>query len=324
MLDKKISETKIRQNHHVFLLLALTLLLAIRVLPALKAPLSTYGYDFGFYYYAASHAAWHWRDFLQSVWGGYNSIIFLLGAIIHLPPAVTLSGSYFLSAIFLGVTIYLLMSGGAGFGSTEKKLSSITGVLAVILLGCSLFQAELYSMFLWKNVVALPFLVLSFKYLMDKNYKAFATCAAAVLLLHRTTAIILILTFSLYLIYELIKNKAYKILLALFSGALILIVTAFSFFNFKSIILNLIYNNNYYVRTGLFLENQNLLLLWWPSLILAIAGLALYLKRKQHPLLPIFAGLCLAWVVFKFPFYRRMLVYLDLTVICFAAYFLDK
>ena len=54
MFNKNTRETKIFADYLPYLLISLTLLLVIRILPSLKAPLSSYGYDFGFYYTSES------------------------------------------------------------------------------------------------------------------------------------------------------------------------------------------------------------------------------------------------------------------------------
>lgn len=314
MDGKNPIETKASTNTSLYLLLSLTLLLLIRVLPILKSPLSTYGYDFGFYFYAAGHAAFSWHDLSQIVFGGYNSPLFLLGHWLHIAPAITLTGSYFFAAIFLGLALYLLM----------KNFSLKAGVLAAALAACSLFMAESYNMFLWKETLALPFLVLALKFLMEKKPLAFFLSFVAVLLLHRTSAIILLLTSALYLLYNQLRDKNYIAILLELAGTAVLAAGAYEIFHLQSIINNLLYNNNPYVRSGLFLEGQNIFLLWWPSLILGIAGLILYLKKRQHALLPIFTALILAWISLKLPFYRRFLLYLDVSVIFFGAYFLGQ
>ncbi len=346
-MQTNTKETK-PQFYTAGLLLALTLLMAIRLLPMLKAPISAYGYDFGFYLSAAKTAAWHFKDLGQSLWGGYNSPWFVLANLIHLPASVSLVGSYFFMAVFSGWSIYYLMLG----------YDKLTGIFAVSLVALSQIQMESYFMFLWKNAMALPFLFLGFTllenavnetnnknqtlpeqqksdkssissltgfgFLRKKNWWGFASSSLLILLLHRTTAIIYFLTLGLYLIWAQIKSKSYKTLIAIILGACLLLAACYLLFPIKSIISNLINNNNYYVSTGLFLQGQDLFSLWWPTAFLALAGLIIYLKRKQQPLLPIFTGLCLVWLAFKLPFYRRILIYLDLAVICFAAYFLGQ
>jgi len=298
-----------------WLLLALSALIIIRILPILKSPLSTYGYDFGFYSYAAGHAgAFHFIDlFNNAIWGGYNNPIFLIGSWLHIPSALLVSEFYFLAGIALGVAVYFWM----------KLKNPTAGIFACLLLAASFVQTSGYLMYLWKNIVALPVLVLGFKFLEEKKYWQLAVCAAAILLLHRTTAIVFILTVGIYFIASLIRQKKFRLLASLFFAALILGTAGFYFLHLKSLVLGLIYNNNYYVTTGLFMESANFWQIWWPFLLLALPGLYLYLKKRQHPILPIFTAVLLIWIGFKFPFYRRMLLYLDLCLIVYAAYFLS-
>ncbi len=309
------AETKNKNLPIVFLLTSLTTLLVLRVLPIFKSPLSTYGYDYGFYLYAAEHAqTLRLSSWLTVLWGGYNNPLFYLAHVLRVPPGVMLNEAYFAAVIFAGVGFYFLL----------KRFSWQAGALACALFGLSLVQTEGYLMFLWKNILALPFLLLGFYFFTQKRFRPWLICSLLIFLTHRTTAIIYALTLSMYGIYWLIKHKKYFLLIGFGLLALIMVLCGFYFLNLKSLILNLISNNNYYVRTGLFLENQNLFALWWPYLLLALPGMWLYLKRREHWLLPIFAGLCLTWIFLHLPFYRRVLFYLVLAVIYFASYFLGQ
>ncbi len=305
----------ISQSNTAFLLLALLPLLFIRLLPVLSAPLSTYGYDFGFYYYAANQAHFSLADIYQVIWGGFDSPVFIIGKWLHLPAQLTLVGSYFLASVFLGLCLYLLM------GTISKNRTA--GIFAVLLLTGSMVQSEAYTMFLWKNILALPFLILGFQFLVQKKWRLFIVFSLMILLLHRTTAIIYFLTAGLYLLWLMIRAKNYRAILATIIIIIVIVIVCFYSLPLKSVIFNLLYNNNYYVRTGLFLENQNWLDILWPTAILAIAGLILYVKNKQEALLIILGAISLFWIVVKLPFYHRILIYLDLAIICFAAYFLS-
>lgn len=309
-------ETKSKNPHTiVWLLAALCVLLVLRALFLLKAPLSGFGYDYGFYLYAAEHAQKLQIDsLLVALWGGFSSPLFYLGNLLHLPSGIILNEIYFFSAIFLGLAFYFVFA----------PKNRLAGILAAILAASSLIQSEAYFMFLWKNIVALPFLLLGFKFFLQGRWKIFALSSAAILLTHRTTAIIYFLTLLLYGIYWLIKQKKYKLLTTLLIVFSLLLTASYFLLNLKPLILNLIAHNNYFVRTGLFLENQNLFALWWPFLALGLAGLVLHLYRRENWLWPIFGGLCLLWIFFHLPFYRRIIIFLDLAVIYFAAYFLSQ
>ena len=228
---------------------------------------------------------------------------------MHLPAEAGLNFTLFLLALLLGFTFYLAFQ--------NKKFA----LFAVLLCACSIIQAESYSMFLWKTLLALPFLVLGFKFLQEKKWLAFAISTLIILLTHRTTAIIYLLTIGLYFIWQLIKAKRYKWIVGGLTTTGFLIILFLP--QLKIIIQNLISNNNYFVRTGLFLPYQNLFSLLWPYLLLAIPGLYLYIKQKEQPLWLILFGVSVLWFIFHLPFYRRILIYLDLSLIVFAAYFLS-
>lgn len=288
ILDKKTGSTT------GWLLLTLSALIIIRILPILKSPFSTYGYDFGFYSYEAGHAGqFHFIDlFNNAVWGGYNNPIFLIGSWLHIPSALLVSEFYFLAAVALGLAIYFWM----------KLKSQAAGIFACLLVAASFVQTSGYLMYLWKNIVALPLLVLGFKFLEEKKYWQLAVCTAVILLLHRTTAIVFISSLIIYGIWQFIQQKKFRLLAGLFAAALILAATGFYALHLKSLIFNLIHNNNYYVTTGLFMEGSNFWLIWWPFLLLALPGVYLYLKKRQHPILPVFTAILLIWIAFKFPF----------------------
>lgn len=311
-IDKK---QKSNQTHFAYIFLSLAFLMVMRLLPLLKAPLSFYGYDFGFYWHAAQNAQrLTASDFAAILWGGFNSPLFFLGRLLHVPPAFSTVGIFFLSALFLGLCMYFWL----------KNQGGLSGVFACLLVALSPIQAESYRMFLWKNALALPFLVLGFKFLAEKKWRPFILCTLIILITHRTTAIIYLLTTSLYLIWTVAKNKKWKLLAALgLTGSLLLIIGYYAF-DFKSVVLSLIQNSNFYVRTGLFFENQNFLALFWPVLLLAAAGFVAYVFHKQNVLPVIFALVCALWFILHLPFYRRILIYLDLSIIFFAAYFLGR
>ncbi len=91
-MQKRIPETKIKNVPLIFLLLALKVLLLIRLIPILKSPLSNYGYDYGFYLYAASHASGlHLNNFLTALWGGYNNPLFYLACILRIPAGLIIT-----------------------------------------------------------------------------------------------------------------------------------------------------------------------------------------------------------------------------------------
>jgi hypothetical protein len=172
--------------------------------------------------------------------------------------------------------------------------------------------------------MALPFLILSFKFLEEKNYRLLAVSSLVILFLHRTTAIIYFLALGIYAAIYLARQRKYKLLGTLSLSASLLALAGYHFLNLQPLLAGFLANKNTYVTNGLFMENAGLLGLWWPVIVLALPGIFLYFKNRQHLMLPIFTALLLGWIAFKLPFYRRTLLYLDLCLIAYAAYFLSS
>lgn len=294
-------------------LFGLVFLLISRLLPLIKAPLSAFGYDYGFYYYAASNPTQGWRSVLTGFSGGFDNSIFHIFKFFHIPPEISLSLSYLIFSVFLGLSLYWFFI----------PKNRTVGIIAVFLYSISMVQMESYLMFLYKNAFALPFLILGYKYLMAKRWQPFVFCTAAILFIHRTTAIIYLLAIGFYSIWMMIKNKKWKLLTSLGAIFGLLFAACYFLLPLKSIIFNLIKNNNYLVRTGLFLPYNNPLALIWPMLILAMLGVFIYIKQKENILPFLFSIICILWIMFNLPFYRRIWIYFDLSLIIFASYFLS-
>ncbi len=313
MENQNLSETKKNQKTVAYLLLSLFGLLIVRLLPILKAPLSTYGYDYGFYAYGIKYLiAPTLESFFPVIWGGYNNPLFYLSKILNIPGNIILNELYLLAAIFLGVALFLF------FGKKNK----LAGIFAVILVAASIIQSEAYTMFLWKSLVALPFLVLGFKFFIEKRYWPFALSSLAILLTHRTTAIIFFLSLALYFLFIQIKNKKifWLIAEALISGLILFLLWPV----FQNYFLTFFLNANSAVKEGIFLNSKSFVSILWAPVLLAIPGVVLYIKNKEHPLLTVFTSLIIVWLIFHLPFYRRMLIFLDISLILYGAYFLAK
>ena len=308
------TETKIQIPYPALLLLALTFLIIVRLLPMLKAPLGNYGYDYGFYLYAINHLSPLLpQTWLTALWGGYNNPLFYLATLLHISGSIMLNELYLALSVLLGVSLYV-------FFRLERKIA----VFAVLLLACSVIQTEGYTMYLWKNLAALPFLILAFTFLGERKWWPVILNSLMIFLTHRTTAIIYCLTLAVYAIAELIRHKKYNWLIVLACCGLAVPVGLFNFSRLRPTIEDLITNHNSYVSSGLFLPGQNLLPLLWPFLLLALPGLYVYTKRRGLDVINIFTVICLLWYIFQLPFYRRFLIYLDLSMIIYAAYFLGQ
>ncbi len=307
--DQKPNHTPI-----TLLILAFSGLILSRLLPLFKAPLSAFGYDYGFYLDALKNAqSLNWQDGLTAFWGGFNNPLFYFFNLLHLPPQFILTLSYLFFALLTGLALYWLFS-------PQNKTA---GLFALLLFTLSLVQMESYTMFLYKHALALPFFILGFKFALEKRWGWFMASTCLILLTHRTTAIIYVLTLGLYWTGLFIKQKKYKPLMVGYALLILSLLFGFFFLNLQSIIFNLIRHNNLNVRTGLLFDQENILKYVWPLLPLALAGMVTSYKQKTHILWLILSGVCLVWLTFHLPFYRRVWLYFDLSLIIFSAYFLS-
>lgn len=300
-----------RAPHHAYLFLILTLMILLRLIPIYFSPLPTYGYDFGFYLHALKQtsSALDWSSLSAALRGEYLNPLLAIINSFHPPLEQALSLLMFVSSIAAGLAFYFY------FRKSDPK----AGILAVILMSLSITQAEVYTMFLLKTSLALPFLILSFKFLQEKKYPTLLLCAGAIAVLHRTTLIILLLSFGGYLFYILAREKKFLLLSAIGLAA------AAALISFDEQILRIIsilfsYKNERVMR-GIFLENHNLALTFLPYLLIAAPGLIRCVKRKEHLIWLVLVCLLIIWIILKLPFYRRLLLYLELTLVFFSSYF---
>jgi len=295
-------------RRYLLFLAGLAVFIIVRLLPVFKQPLYTYGYDYGFYLNALNHPPpANWGSFFGGISGNYFNPLFFLFHLLKLPPATALNLSYFVIAVLVGIAFYFLL---------DKN--PIAGTAAMVLAAVSAAESQAYAMFLWKNMLGLVWLLLAIKFIQEKKWKWLVLTGVLLFLTHRTTLIILLISLSAYLVYELAARKYYKWL----GLCLAVFVIAFPFL--KDFYHNFLGNPNTDVVAGILLDLPTFFKSTWPTMILAAAGLVFYLKSKEHRFAVFFLGVNLMWVALKLPFYNRIILYLDVALVFFAAYFLGS
>lgn len=299
-----------RSKYQSILLLAgLTTIIVMRSLPLLAGPLNTYGYDYGFYLYALNHPpTLNIFNLIGSGWGGYNNPLLFLLHYLPAPAPAILNLSFFLITVGVGASVFYFY----------KRRSTQAAVVAVALFAFSIAQNQTYLMFLWKNQLALIGLILAFAFLIQKRYLWFSVASLLVLLTHRTTSIVLILTCGLYLLFEQVRAKKWKYLTLEFGGVILLLAVTWS--KIWSSVNAFMQVPNRALIDGVFLTSINYWLSALPYLLLAIPGLYFYIKKERHALLPIFVIVTTVWTLLRLPFYNRMVIYVDFGLILLAAY----
>jgi hypothetical protein len=299
---------KTAQNYSPVLFVVLAVYLLFRVLPAFWHSLGSYGYDFGFYLYAAKHISLHgWQDILVGVSGGYTHPLFWALKLFGANTASGLSALLFLVSMGVGAAFYVV--------SPNPRV----GLWAVLLAALSVPQSEGYLLFLLKGEVGLILLLLSFAALIRQRYVLASVLGVLLLFSHRTSVLMYGLALGCFVLWEQIKKK--QLWLVLLEVAAI----ALSLFVFRSVWLGPVHaflgGQNQAVLEGVFLYGQSFIGVVWPFVIAAAIGIYFYVKNKQHPLLLIFFLVTVLWSVFHLPFYNRVLLFVDVGLILFTAYF---
>lgn len=304
------AQESVKQKTIILLLISLLPLCISRLLFSLFSPINTYGYDYGFYRYAVIHAASiSWSSFLSGTFGGYNNPLFFVFHVLHIPVDAGLMGSIFLAAILLGVAIFFHL----------KKYSLTGATLGVLITAVSIAQSEAYSMFLWKTVLALPLFVWALTALRDKQYKTLAIATALLLIIHRTSALVFIITAASYLLWTAMAKKNWRQTAIVCGGFAILAVCLYH--PLTVVWYNIAHNPS--VQEGIFLFGENLWLIVLPTVMVSALGLYLAYKHKvQTPAVALFF-ISLLWIIFKLPFYHRIILYLDISTVLLSAYSLS-
>lgn len=302
-----------RYKHTILLCACLLVLLGTRLLPLLKAPLGTFGYDFGFYLYTIKHI--HYLtlyDLSSGITGGYNNPLFYILRLLPFSLESSLVASYILLVLGSGVALYTFV----------KKYSQTASLWAILLLAFSIPQNEMYLMFLSKTVLGLMLLLLAYQYLIEKRYALLTVISIALIITHRTTTILYGITLILYALFISLQKRKYK--LFILESIALITASAIIFPYVHRPIHDFLFYPNTSVHEGIFLNIADFLKASWIYILLAIPGIYMYHKDKEHPILPIFLSLSAGWVLLQLPFYKRILIYVDIALIIYAAYFLSK
>lgn len=190
---------------------------------------------------------------------------------------------------------------------------------AVFLLTCSLVQYRVFYWYYLKNIAALSFLFFTFYCLLKQSYWA-VFWGVLVVYFHSPTDFVLYCALISGIIF--IKNQRRYFLLTLVLTLLLAspyVISNFSF-SFAPIVQGIATSIG--KPSGTFYEPLQALVL---GILYLPFGLYAFIKNyKKAPflILPV-TGLLITTVLQLF-FYRRLLIYLDLFLLIFAAYYLSK
>jgi hypothetical protein len=291
------------------LVLGAGLITLIRLLPLAKAPLLTYGYDFGFYAFASRAPFPSLNTLLPSIFGGYHSPIFLLFYWLHLPWPHSLTVSLTILAVVLGIILSYFI-----------RLIERRAFLPILLLfAFSVLQQQAHLMFLYKTIFASCFMLLAFAMITRRQWKWFVGFSIITLLLHRTTGLVLIGTVILFFIFDrwLLVIFSWKRWLAFILG--IIIFGAAIIILQPWLLTEVLHASNDQVAQGIFLSFPHPWLLLLPMSVLGIIGLISFRQNKNLTLVHALAVMTGLWLLLSLPFYERIIFYFDFALLVYAA-----
>lgn len=277
----------------------------VRSLAGVAYPIQTFGYDFGFYLYALSHAdKLNSFTLFGSAGGGYgNPLFFVLYHLDLRSDGVVILLNFTLSLLTLALVFWL---------SQDRKM----GVIACLLYCFSVIQVELYSMFLLKTAIGIVILLYALKKIEEKKFKVLFFTTPLIILFHRTTSVFYFIVTGLYGVWAALSIEKRKLMIFC-AGILISVIGWFIVFVvFDAITLH----QSSIVRQGIFLYGENPLKFLSPYLFAGPIGFYYAVKNRKYLSFATLAAVSLFWILCRLPFYNRVLVYLDLSLIVLVAY----
>jgi hypothetical protein len=189
----------------------------------------------------------------------------------------------------------------------EKKIALIGALLIVI----SPIQYTAYVFILWKNMWAIVLMLTAFIFIKKELFIETFITEILLALSHKTTAIIYTAVLGLMLISNWRRFKE-------FIFHIIVTILCFTLVNPS------INSSIRFPPIGVFIELDRYILLSLPIIILALYGVFIFIKNKKLPGLWGFIIISLIFPIFRLPFYQRILIFTDISMIMLAAYGLNN
>lgn len=298
----------------VILSLCFVALLASRLYPLVKYGPTGMGYDTGFYklYTELPFDSFPRQEaFLLGPDAVGTRIILDISSIFIHNSEITLFGTYILFNLITALLIYLLTK-------TLFK-SELAGFTSMIIYVLSPTQYLTYQFMFYKEMWAGVLLLLTF-YLFEKKSWLALFSAVWLIISHKTSAFIFILSSAPYLLIEIIKKR--KILLTILSTIILIGAIWLNYDTLKNLLI--ILKNGfpdmdlYNLKTGLFIETHQYLEYAILYLPFGLIGIWLAIRKKSFSPILFLTLICAILVIGQSYFYKRIITFLDLGLIIFA------
>ncbi|MBT7296703.1 hypothetical protein HN836_03525 [Candidatus Woesearchaeota archaeon] len=283
------------------------LTLALRIIPYINNSIPL-GYDAGIYKYGIET----FQGINSTEWakGTFTPIFIYLTTILRTFFTTDTILIYVLILINLLIPITLYIT-------TKEYFNKSIAIISTIIYSLSIIQFKLFSYLYFKNIMAIPLLLLTFYFYKKNKSKLFILTAALTGATHRPTFLILILSYFALTI----KQKSKKDLINLIKIGILTLIFYLGFI--KQAILPLIAPVTQSLlqpgtSPGTFIDfftYQYSILTYLPF---ALIGLFYLIKQKDYNLIFFSTIISLAIVYFQFFFFNRFIIHLDLFLIILA------
>ena len=305
------------------LIVPIVIFLLSRLLPFFLYGPEPLGYDTGFYKYSLNQERDHKLGNLFLPINESSGSRIIAASLISLgfsDPEIMYGFYIFLGAL-IGCLIYLL---------SKKYFGENASIFSTFVYSISFVQYLAFWGMFWKNAVGLCLILFIFL-LIEKNklkyYLATLPLVALVVVTHRTSAFLLILSLFFWALLNKKIKVSYKFLSA---GALLVLGAAFLYIN-KEIALQLwqqinsgfkTYYDSFSVKEGIFIDTYQFFDIGYSFFYLpfALVTFLSLLKKKKISQVLIYSIICASIVLVKFVFYKRVLIYLDISLLIFFGY----
>lgn len=322
---KTDKEIKINYKIHYFLFsIAIIFIALLRVIPYLGNSVPI-GYDTGIYKYGIEYGLQNLDNWVHQ--GGMEPGFLYLMEIFKLffNTAFILKGLFIAFCVLLGVGIYFV---------SKEYFGKETGLIAVLIYAISLIQFKTFQYMYYKNIIGLILALFSIYFLEKSKVKKhfiypFVIFGGFLGAIHRPTFYIFGLSYLLYAFASPYKSKSYNLKQLknnILYGLLMLVIAGLFYLGkFREAILVIVKPVlNAFVQTGEspgtfinFFTYQYSTLAYLP---LGILGFLALIKNKKFNMLFFWALITAVIVYFKFFFFNRLIIHLDIALIILATY----
>jgi len=324
--NRKVDKGKELKINKLYLIIPVLIFIIARIVPFYLHGSHPLGYDTGFYNYNIEKDR---AEIQEGVYFGFEDEKFSLGKIESLG-AKLVNKTLILSGLSNEAILYWfyifigLSSGVLMYFLLKRTFGDEAALFSVFLYALSFTQYLAYWFMLWKNALGvLIILVLIYLSLKEnrKNYFLSLFLFLFLIITHKTSAILMLLAYFVYLVFFKKMDKKLWFAFSFIAIFFIFLYRDLLMYFYDQLMSNF---TKYYdvakVKEGVFIdigEYLNYAILYIPF---SLVGIYYSFKERRGGLILSFFLVSFLFVATKFIFYKRIIIFLDLSFILFFGY----